>query len=770
MTNESTHGDPSKYRSHQRRTAPSGARSRAGRRALLVAAVLLVGLVSALLVFNTAQLQKAASLTTERYESDVSAQIAANVEQRLKKITVDLDSVADSLVRLDREDEREEFLDRKAEMLGFTRIFEADAEGNVVGRAGDTSNIASQAGFRAAMAGEPGVTVLDDQSISYTVPIVRDDAVCGVLVGLKDKTSMQKLMQNGSFEGASVSCIVDSQGNVVISPVDLHFFMELDDVFQERRDEAAVADIERMRTDMRQGRDGTLSFTTVDDEDVVMAYNPLDRYGWVLLTLVPADIVSAPMNRSIAQTFAIVGIAVLAFAAILFVILALERSHRRNIEEIAFVDPLTGGMSASRFRIVCQKLVEDAGSSAWSIASLNVRDFRLINESFGNDKGNDVLRHILRVVDGCLGADEAVARGEADHFYLLLKESDRTSIEKRIERIAEDANAFNERREHPYYLVLNCGVYVAEDRELDVVAMIDRANDARRGSPERPGALCRFYDAEAVERLKREKELANLLDGSIEKRDFVVNLQPKVRLSDGKVVGAEALVRWHHPRWGTVNPAEFIPVFEKSGDIVKIDLLIFEQVCELLARWITEGREPVPVSVNLSRRHFENPGFLQPFVRIADEHAVPRHLVEMEMTESIFFDNEAIGNVKRAVEAMHEFGFTCSLDDFGSGYSSLGLLKEFDVDALKLDRCFFQDDSERARDVVEAVVRLAGKLGLTTVAEGIEDDRWLRFLRAVGCDSVQGYVFSKPLPREEFECWADARNAAALRNDDPLQT
>ena len=156
-------------------------------------------------------------------------------------------------------------------------------------------------------------------------------------------------------------------------------------------------------------------------------------------------------------------------------------------------------------------------------------------------------------------------------------------------------------------------------------------------------------------------------------------------------------------------------------------------------------------------------------VRIADEHGVPHGLVEKEMTESIFFDDEAIGNVKKAVDAMHDHGFTCSLDDFGSGYSSLGLLKEFDVDALKLDRSFFLGDSSRARDVVESIVDLANKLGLTTVAEGIEDGEQLRFLRAVGCDLVQGYVFSKPLPCDEFERWADEHGAAALRNDDPLQ-
>lgn len=233
-----------------------------------------------------------------------------------------------------------------------------------------------------------------------------------------------------------------------------------------------------------------------------------------------------------------------------------------------------------------------------------------------------------------------------------------------------------------------------------------------------------------------------------------------MRLADGAVAGAEALARWFHPREGTIYPSEFVPVLERSGAVRALDLYVFERVCERLARWLREGREPVPVSVNLSRRHFEDPRFLARFADTADRLGVPRGLLEMELTESIFLDDEAIDNVKRAVRDLRAAGFSCSLDDFGSGYSSLGLLKEFDVSALKLDRRFFREDTPRARDVVEAVVRLAAKLGLDTVAEGIEDERQLAFLQSVGCGLVQGYVFAEPLPFDEFERWADTRARA----------
>ena len=173
-----------------------------------------------------------------------------------------------------------------------------------------------------------------------------------------------------------------------------------------------------------------------------------------------------------------------------------------------------------------------------------------------------------------------------------------------------------------------------------------------------------------------------------------------MRRADGAGAGAEALARWLHPREGTIYPSEFVPVLERSGAVRALDLYVFERVCERLARWLREGREPVPVSVTLSRRHFEDPRFLARFADTADRLGVPRGLLEMELTESIFLDDEAIDNVKRAVRDLRAAGFSCSLDDFGSDYSSLGLLKEFDVSALKLDRRFFREDTPRARDVL----------------------------------------------------------------------
>ena len=194
-----------------------------------------------------------------------------------------------------------------------------------------------------------------------------------------------------------------------------------------------------------------------------------------------------------------------------------------------------------------------------------------------------------------------------------------------------------------------------------------------------------------------------------------------------------------------------------NRNICQLDLYIFQEVCRLIRRWADEGRPLFPISVNLSRQHFQQPGFLQAYIDLAQRYQVPRDILELELTEAVFFDDEILEMVKAQIQEMHRAGFRCSLDDFGAGFSSLGLLKEFDVDVIKLDRSLSKDlEEQKAAEIIAAITALMRKLGVTTVAEGIETPEQLRFLKTVDCDLIQGYIFSKPLPIPEFETWLAA--------------
>ena len=594
--------------------------------------------------------------------------------------------------------------------------------------------------------------------IDDRLSLYQENNIIGVLGGTGNKESMQRLIQPVSFDGQGLTCIADTEGNVVISPTDLDPFMRLDDIFKEDSEETTVRNIKRMQENMKEGKNGVFSFVAVDGRELILSYNILKSYDWVLLTLVPADLISYETDRYVIQTFAIVAGTILLFLFFLLILLFIYRNNRRRLEYIAFVDAVTGGMNNAAFCLKLRETLKNARRNEYTVAVINIRNFKMINESFGTHEGDRTLHYCMQILRKNVKEGEIAARGNADDFFLCLKEGNRNIVAARLQEIVREINSFNENLENPYHLSFRQGAYLIDEPDLDSTIIQDRVMTACMNQQEFGENSCVFYDICFTQKMKQEHELNAMFRGALENGDFKVYFQPKVSLEDEKTAGAEALVRWQHPEEGMISPGDFIPLFEKNGNICRLDCYVFEEVCRTIDRWRREGRKLFPVSVNLSRQHFKRNDFLNQFADVAAKYRIPEGLLELELTESIFFDDNSIAMVRESINRMHELGFKCSLDDFGSGFSSLGLLKEFDVDTIKLDRRFFLDMSKpKAEDVVECLIDLAGRLKVKTVAEGIETQEQIDFLKQIHCDMVHGFFYSPPLRAEEFEEWADRR-------------
>ena len=594
--------------------------------------------------------------------------------------------------------------------------------------------------------------------IDDRLSLYQENNIIGVLGGTGNKESMQRLIQPVSFDGQGLTCIADTEGNVVISPTDLDPFMRLDDIFKEDSEETTVRNIKRMQENRKEGKNGVFSFVAVDGRELILSYNILKSYDWVLLTLVPADLISYETDRYVIQTFAIVAGTILLFLFFLLILLLIYRNNRRRLEYIAFVDAVTGGMNNAAFCLKLRETLKNARRNEYTVAVINIRNFKMINESFGTHEGDRTLHYCMQILRKNVKEGEIAARGNADDFFLCLKEGNRNIVAARLQEIVREINSFNENLENPYHLSFRQGAYLIDEPDLDSTIIQDRVMTACMNQQEFGENSCVFYDICFTQKMKQEHELNAMFRGALENGDFKVYFQPKVSLEDEKTAGAEALVRWQHPEEGMISPGDFIPLFEKNGNICRLDCYVFEEVCRTIDRWRREGRKLFPVSVNLSRQHFKRNDFLNQFADVAAKYRIPEGLLELELTESIFFDDNSIAMVRESINRMHELGFKCSLDDFGSGFSSLGLLKEFDVDTIKMDRRFFLDMSKpKAEDVVECLIDLAGRLKVKTVAEGIETQEQIDFLKQIHCDMVQGFFYSRPLRAEEFEEWADRR-------------
>ncbi len=718
--------------------------------------ILLIGMMT---VGNAANLYAAIEDKTQHYVKDVSFQLANDIDAILSNSVKALNLLGDFMAGGQESPDTWTFssaLMERARSFGFSKLVVIFPDGKSRYSGASIEGVAEMEGIQNSFAGENGVSFLAQQGILYSIPVCQNNQIVGVLGGVRDKAGMQKLIHPYVFDGLGLTCILDQSGDVIISPTNREPFLRLDDIFTGETN-AEQLSVYQMKKNMEAGKSGVFSFTAVDHTKLILAYDPLNTYGWILLTLVPADLITGQTDLFVVRIFIITALSIVAFIFFLFLVSHALRVYNRQLEQIAFTDPVTEGMTNAAFQLACRNLLRSVPAGTCTVVALNVKNFKLINENFGVKAECDALRHIARTLESELHKDELCARSERDHFFLCLLEANRDAVQARLDHVTESINAFNQTLENPHLLSIIKGAYLVEDPTLEITLIQDRASTACRSSENSNNPACVFYDAVITQRLQWEQELNDAFELSLKSKDFHVYLQPKVSAEDERLIGAEALVRWNHPQLGTISPSDFIPLFEKNGNIVKLDFYMFTEICALLERWMSAGRPLLPISVNLSRQHFRNPDFLRRLALIAGRYHIPCGILELELTENTFFDDQSIAVVKEAIVQMHQLGFSCSLDDFGSGYSALGLLKEFAVDTIKLDRRFFLEiEQEKSQAVIICLMELARKLGLRTVAEGIETPEQLAFLKRINCDMIQGYIYSKPLPISEFERWADA--------------
>lgn len=416
-------------------------------------------------------------------------------------------------------------------------------------------------------------------------------------------------------------------------------------------------------------------------------------------------------------------------------------------------DEVTRGRNKKEFERVASMLLK--GEGEFVIVYANIDRFKLINDAYGDDVGDAVLRKVHETIDNeLLRWDEVSGRIMADNFGMLMRFHSMQKQEHRLARINDQLAQLADSEGEKYGIKMYFGVYLVKDKNADISMMLESANLALKKAVHQAhhNVNIGVYDEKERTLLGREKELEMKMERALQNGEFIPYLQPKYELENETIGGAEALVRWRDPVEGMIFPNEFIPLFEKNGFIVELDLYMFEQVCRLVERWNKNGYRKVPISVNMSRGHFVVPEFFDRYKEILDRYDIPKNSIEIELTESLFYNE--MSKLKELIDRIHDAGMLCSIDDFGSGYSSLNMLKDVDVDTLKLDRVFFdkvEDDDRRGKSVVNSVIHLAQELDLRTVSEGVEVRSQVDYLKDMDCDYIQGYIFAKPMPVGDFE-------------------
>lgn len=701
---------------------------------------------------------------TQRYLAEMSQQISHKVNQGVENNMNILENLTSNMTLSQEDVFLGKFQDISLEESNFRWIGYLDEAGILYTQNQEPIDIASFATAKQVLQGDSAVsenmdTLFGEEGILYGAPYFYLGEQKGAIVGWVPIEKMQLLKDTDTFEGNGFSYIISENGNFIQHSENVSAVFKDKDVYESIEHVGKLNknfSLDAMKEDIHQRKSGSLQYTVYEapngrNEERTLYYIPLQYGNWYLLSIAPSTIYANNISQ-----FTRLSVTVNVTIFFMFLILVLYIIYRNNkfnkeMEDVAYVDPVTGGFTATRFDIELQKKLDHR--EGFSFISLDIRKFKLINDSFGSHDGNKVLQYTYECLKYQLHPSEYIARISADTYNMILTSVDAKEIKGRLETMAEQLNMFNGNSEELYYFPLDCGIYIVheQDVDLDIISLRDRANTARKKNKMREERhLCStvFYDDKQLKLMLKEKEMENRMEQALVNHEFQVYLQPKVSLQTNEVVGAEALIRWKSDG-RLIPPMEFIPLFERNGFIVKLDHYVFEEVCKLQRNWLDEGKKAICISVNVSRNHLSNLNFFETYSDLQKRYAIPPELLEIELTETMVFEN--LDLLKTAITQIQQLGFQCSMDDFGSGYSSLNVLKEVPMKVLKIDRDFFSKaGDERGDDVVETVIELAKKLGMSIVAEGVETAEQVDFLRKCGCDTVQGYVFYKPMPVEEF--------------------
>ena len=419
----------------------------------------------------------------------------------------------------------------------------------------------------------------------------------------------------------------------------------------------------------------------------------------------------------------------------------IQTLHKRSI-----LDPLTGIYNEYAFLAKAEKLIEENVNEQYIFIRFDISRFKMVNDLFGSAMGDRLLCFIGSVLRDHVSPKDAYGRLGSDIFLVCLKETSEDALLDLIHRITYHLEAFP--------INFNLTPYFGICRAMPGVSLttlLDWSNLALNTIKGSSLTNYAFYSDEMREQLLRESSIENEMVSALESGQFTIFLQPKCDIGSGHTIGAETLVRWIRPDGSMVRPDHFIPLFERNGFIIRLDEYVWEETCKVLHRWQEKGYPLIPISINVSRVHIFDPGFCDKITALVHKYNIPVQMLELEFTESAFISN--VDELHQIMNTLRERGFTLSMDDFGSGYSSLNMLKNSPFDVIKIDREFLSESSstENGRIIMRNTIYMLRQLKMKIVAEGVETKEQAMFLLHSGCSIAQGYYYSKPIDVSSFE-------------------
>ncbi|MBO6231301.1 MAG: EAL domain-containing protein [Ruminiclostridium sp.] len=723
-----------------------------------------VFVVISILVLLIVYVPMAAKLVNERAEAEVRDAAYANssaVSVWFGNKMSYLDAAASEFTKIDLEDEAL-VSDTCVSICGngdFRHIGFTNTSGITFSSCGSSSNYSYRKFIQDGLSGKSSVAAnmkcdFDGAAADmFSVPVtLADGTLVGVLTGDHTPFRFSDVVTLDVAGDSECFFIFDPYGDVVYcSDGNKLGLGKSDNIVSAINDTVTANDVSFM---LNRKSAAALRRINVGGADYMAAFADIPGFEWTFAVIVPSDSVYSTFGTLITFTAGLILLmSVLLLISILVTSIRISRITNEVSETIEagldriYTDSITGHDTIEKFRENYAMAMKNT-ASGHALISLDIDKFKTVNDTFGFEGGNDIIRRLSDIIKRNLGKNDFFARSSGDLFYILAEFNEKSRLIELAKNIMSDV----EYQINEIKLNVSIGIYIIDDPHIRSRVAADRADLARESIKNAKDSTFIFFDNSMIEKIRREKKIEDIMEDALALGEFLVYLQPKFSLgTTNEVVGAEALVRWKHDG-KIIPPGDFIPLFERNGFVTKIDYYMFEEVCKLQKKYISLGFTPKIISVNMSRLHIHKTGFVAELAAICAKYDLETKYIEIEITESAAYEDMVVlCDIFREIKS---YGFHVSIDDFGTGYSSLNMLKDMPVDVIKIDRSFLTekaDENENASLVIACLVMLAGSLRIETICEGVETQVQVDLLTKLGCDMVQGFYFARPMPVPDYE-------------------
>ena len=714
------------------------------RKSIIIAMILLL-CFGAIATMYTNQLSNNLYDETNQFLKDTTTQTSIAVKNKMNENITQLQTIALMIHETEiKQEDLFNYLNQLTLKNGGKRFGIANLDGHVITTDQKDFNISDRQYFQDSLKGkscisQPVNDYVDGKYINVcSVPIYnQNNEVTAVLFATFSTDKLSYILSSATYNDVGYSFIFNEKGDIILSSTLNPQLKDINDISQGSLD----------YIDM----DGTGIYTFIDGNQTqnYLIYASVEDTDWLVASVFPQEAATGKIQKFVQTAFMTWLILGCGSALLISYIYFIQRKNKMQITKLAYIDSVTEHDNFNKFIEDCK---QKHHLSQYVLVNGDIKGFKWFNEIYGEEIANKLLKMVISCMNEVCRDDELCCRQEADHFIMLLKKDSRDNLKERLLNLAHYIRSqfLNIQITSQYYFYFS--LYEIPQDEIDIHLAFKKTEYVKKELKELSKDDVIFYQESYFQEGLYAQQIEKEFQKAIDQSHFQVYVQPKVDLKTETVCCAEALVRWHHPQHGTISPGTFIPVYEKNGMLEILDAYVLEKVLQKLTYWKEYYHQNIYISINVSRTYLFNEGFIEQFIEYIESYPIDPWQIEIEITETTALNHkeELIVILKK----LKEHHLRISLDDFGSGYSSLNMLKDFPIDVVKIDQEFFRTNAythRRSHIIIEEVIELCHKLDIIVVAEGVENIEQRDFLIKHHCDYIQGYYYYKPMPLDEFE-------------------